>query len=149
MVLKPTQPMRDIIRHAAAGKSRAFNPQHLVPPPIIPRLTGHAVTPNLRVRMLHFSESVHYQVWGWLMMLRGRSSRSRRETLTHLGRSLFRRNWESRNGSGSDVSTDKSSHTASQRTSNLMASTLRAVEHTASKVWRHRLPCEARNHRRW
>ena len=32
MVLKPTQPMGDIIRYAAAGKSCAFNTQHLPHP---------------------------------------------------------------------------------------------------------------------
>ena len=60
MVLKPTQPMGDIIWYAAAGKRRAFNTQHL-PPPMIPCLTGHEITPNLRGCMLHCSESARYQ----------------------------------------------------------------------------------------
>ena len=38
--------------------------------------------------------------------------------------------------------------TQHQRPSNLVASTLRAVGHTASKIWRHLVPCEARNNRR-
>ena len=119
MVLKSTQPMGDVIGYAAAGKNCAFNTQHL-PPPMIHRLTGHEMTSNLRGCMLHCSESARYQVWGSLMLC-GRSSRSRRESLTYFWTIFFQtemgpisvRKKKSRNGSGSDVSNDNCSHTAS------------------------------------
>ena len=117
MVLKPTRPVRRIIPYAPGGKSCAFYTQHL-PPPTIPRLTGHEMTPNLRGCMLHCSASARYQVYGSWMGC-GRSSCSRRESLAHFWPFVFRRNWDpseketARNGPDSDVSSEKSGDTAS------------------------------------
>ena len=137
-------------------KTCACNTQHL-PPPMIPHPTGHEMASNPRGRMLQCSERARSQVGGSLMLC-GRSSCCRREGLTHFWSFCFR------HGNGTQfrlkikrpeigkallASRATIPATQHQRPSNLVASTLREMEHTTSNAWRHLVPSEARNNRRW